>query len=116
MGVDAERLTLPVFAVAGGTGALAGTVITPIVLATWDAGLSYGIKGFIGAILGGMRSPTIAVVGGLGIGVVESFAAGYISSGYKDAIVYGVLIAYLLLRGGVVLFGRRALAGSAHEP
>jgi len=63
-----------------------------------------------------MRSPTIAVVGGLGIGVVESLAAGYISSGYKDAIVYGVLIAYLLLRGGAFLFGRRALAGSAHEP
>lgn len=116
MGVDAERLTLLVFAVAGGTGALAGIVITPIVLANWDAGLSYGIKGFIGAILGGMRSPTIAVVGGLGIGVVESLAAGYISSGYKDAIVYGVLIAYLLLRGGAFLFGRRALAGSAHEP
>jgi branched-chain amino acid transport system permease protein len=116
MGVNAERLTLLVFAVAGGTGALAGIVITPIVLANWDAGLSYGIKGFIGAILGGMRSPTIAVVGGLGIGVVESLAAGYISSGYKDAIVYGALIAYLLLRGGAFLFGRRALAGSAHEP
>jgi branched-chain amino acid transport system permease protein len=116
MGVDAERLTLLVFAVAGGTGALAGIVITPIVLANWDAGLAYGIKGFIGAILGGMRSPTIAVAGGLGIGVIESFAAGYISSGYKDAIVYGLLIAYLLLRGGAFLFGRRALAGSAHEP
>jgi len=115
MGVDTERLTLLVFAVAGGTGALAGVVVTPIVLANWDAGLAYGIKGFIGAILGGMRSPTIAVAGGLGIGVVESFAAGYISSGYKDAIVYGVLIFYLLLRGGVFRFGRRALAGSAHE-
>ncbi len=84
--------------------------------ANWDAGLAYGIKGFIGAILGGMRSPTIAVAGGLGIGVVESFAAGYISSGYKDAIVYGVLIAYLLVRGGVFLFGRRALVGGSHEP
>jgi len=95
------------------TGALAGIVITPIVLANWTRSC-YGIKGFIGAILGGMRSPAIAVAGGLGIGIIESFAAGYISSGYKDAIVYGVLIAYLLLRGGVFLFGRRAL--SSHEP
>ena len=54
MGIDAERLTLLVFSLAGAAGALAGVVITPIVLATWDAGVSYGLKGFIGAILGGM--------------------------------------------------------------
>ena len=57
MGVNAERLRVIVFAVSGATGALAGVVITPIVLASWDAGLSYSIKGFIGAILGGFRSP-----------------------------------------------------------
>jgi branched-subunit amino acid ABC-type transport system permease component len=115
MGVNAERLTLLVFALAGGTGALAGIVITPIVLANWDAGIAYGLKGFIGAILGGFRSPLIAVLGGLGIGVVESLAAGYVSSGYKDAIVYGVLIAYLLVRGGVLLFGRATLSSGAQE-
>jgi branched-subunit amino acid ABC-type transport system permease component len=109
MGVDAGRLTLVVFAVAGAAGALAGVVITPIVLANWDAGIAYGLKGFIGAILGNFRSPGIAVLGGLGIGVIESFAAGYFSSGYKDAIVYGVLLAYLLVRGGVFVFGRMAL-------
>ena len=64
MGVNADQLTLIVFAVAGGTGALAGAVITPIVLANWDAGFLYGLKGFIGAIMGGLRSPTIAVVAG----------------------------------------------------
>jgi branched-subunit amino acid ABC-type transport system permease component len=115
MGVDVGRLTLLVFALAGAAGALAGVVITPIVLATWDAGVSYGLKGFIGAILGGMRNPTIAVIGGIGIGVIESLAAGYVSSGYKDAIVYGVLIAYLLVRGGVFLFGRAALVGNVSD-
>lgn len=109
MGVDTGRLTLAVFAVAGATGAAAGVVIAPIVLANWDAGIAYGLKGFIGAILGNFRAPGIAVLGGLGIGVVESFAAGYLSSGYKDAIVYGVLLAYLLVRGGVFVFGRGAL-------
>jgi branched-chain amino acid transport system permease protein len=109
MGVDAGRLTLAVFAVAGATGAAAGVVIAPIVLANWDAGIAYGLKGFIGAILGNFRSPGIAVLGGLGIGIVESFAAGYLSSGYKDAIVYGVLLAYLLVRGGVFVFGRGSL-------
>ena len=110
MGVDAERLALAVFTVAGASGALAGAVITPIVLASWDAGIAYGLKGFVGAILGGFRSPLVAVLGGLGIGVLESFAAGYVSSGYKDAMVYGVLLAYLLVRGGVFVFGRAALA------
>lgn len=109
MGVDAERLTLLVFAVAGATAALAGAVIAPIVLASWDAGIAYGLKGFVGAILGSFRSPLVAVLGGLGIGVLESFAAGYVSSGYKDAIVYGVLLAYLLFRGGVFVFGRASL-------
>ena len=115
MGIDAERLTLLIFALAGASGALVGVVITPIVLATWDAGVSYGLKGFIGAILGGMRNPVVAVLGGLGIGVVESLAAGYVSSGYKDAIVYGILIVYLLIRGGVFLFGRASLASGAGD-
>ena len=115
MGIDAERLTLLIFALAGASGALVGVVITPIVLATWDAGVSYGLKGFIGAILGGMRNPVVAVLGGLGIGVVELLAAGYVSSGYKDAIVYGILIVYLLIRGGVFLFGRASLASGAGD-
>jgi branched-subunit amino acid ABC-type transport system permease component len=115
MGIDAERLTLLIFALAGASGALVGVVITPIVLATWDAGVSYALKGFIGAILGGMRNPVVAVLGGLGIGAVESLAAGYVSSGYKDAIVYGILIVYLLIRGGVFLFGRASLASGAGD-
>jgi len=49
------------------------------------------------------------VLGGLGIGVIESLGAGYVSSGWKDFIVYGVMLAYLLIRGGVFLRGRAAL-------
>lgn len=114
MGVDTQRLSVIVFAVAGGTGALVGIVITPIVLANWDAGITYSLKGFIGAIIGGFRHPVIAVIGGLGIGVVEAFAAGYLSSGWKDAIVYGLLLAFLLVRGGVFIFGRATLTAESH--
>lgn len=113
MGVDTGRLTLLVFAVNGAVGALAGIVITPIVLANWDAGIAYSLKGFIGAILGGFRSPVVAVLGGLGIGLLEAFAAGYISSGWQNAIVYAVLLVYLLVRGGVFLAGRAALLRGA---
>ena len=114
MGVNAARLRLLVFAASGASGALAGVVITPIVLSSWDAGISYGLKGFLGAILGGFRSPTTAVLGGLGIGLIEAFGAGYISSGWKDFIVYGALLAYLLLRGGVFLRGRAPPSGAGH--
>jgi branched-chain amino acid transport system permease protein len=110
MGVNAERLRVIVFGVSGATGALAGVVITPIVLASWDAGLTYSTKGFIGAILGGFRSPSIAVLGGLFIGVLESLGAGYVSSGWKDFIVYGALLAWLLIQGGVFLRGRAGVA------
>ncbi len=106
MGVNAERLRVFVFAASGATGALAGVVITPIVLASWDAGLTYSTKGFIGAIIGGFRSPSAAVAGGLFIGLLESLSAGYVSSGWKDFIVYGVLLAWLLMQGGVFLRGR----------
>jgi len=115
MGVNAERMTLLIFALAGGTGALAGAVITPIVLASWDAGFVYSLKGFVGAILGGLRSPTIAVAGGLGVGVAEALAAGYLSSGWKDAIVYALLLAFLLIRGGVFLSGRIGLVAGTQD-
>ncbi|HEY5209814.1 MAG TPA: branched-chain amino acid ABC transporter permease [Stellaceae bacterium] len=116
MGVDAERLRMIVFAVSGAVGALAGAVVTPIVLSSWDAGVSYGIKGFVGAIIGGFRSPMLAVAGGIGIGLVEAFGAGYISSGWKDFIVYGVLLGYLLIRGGVFRVGRAAFAAALANP
>jgi len=53
------------------------------------------------------------VLGGLGIGLLEAFASGYISSGWQNAIVYAVLLVYLLIRGGVFLAGRAALIRGA---
>jgi branched-chain amino acid transport system permease protein len=113
MGVNTARLRMIVFAASGATGALAGLVIAPIVLASWDAGIAYSTKGFIGAILGGFRSPGQAVLGGIFIGIVESLGAGYISTGWKDFLVYGLLLAYLLVQGGVFLRGRAGVVASS---
>ncbi len=106
MGIDTGRTTLAVFALAGMAGAIGGAVIAPIALSNWSAGLDYGLKGFIGAILGGFSSVTLAVIGGIGIGIVESLAAGYISSEVKDVATYSLLLVYLLIRGGVLARGR----------
>ncbi len=110
MGINLGRTTVIVFAVSGALGALGGAVIAPIALGQWNAGLDYGLKGFIGAVLGGFSRPGAAVTGGLAIGVIELLAAGYVSSGAKDMIVYGLLLVYLLVRGGALAFGRAALA------
>jgi len=110
MGIDVAKMTIFVFATGGALGALGGAVIAPLALGLWSAGLDYGLKGFIGALLGGFRNPAYAVLGGLAIGILELLAAGYVSSGAKDAVVYALLLAYLLLRGGVLSFGRAALA------
>ena len=55
-------------------------------------------KGFAGAILGGYGSTVGAVVGGLLLGILESFGAGLISSAYKDAIAFIILLAILFVR------------------
>jgi branched-chain amino acid transport system permease protein len=66
------------------------------------------LKGFAAAMLGGMGNPLGAVAGGILIGLLESFGAGYISSTYKDAFAFIVILVVLLAlpRG---LFGRRAV-------
>lgn len=110
MGVDVARLRLLVFMLSGGVGALVGAVVAPLTQAYWLTGLDFSLKGFIGAIIGGFRSPVLAVVGGLAIGVAEALAAGYVSSAFKDAIVYGLLLLYLLVQGGVFATGRVAIA------
>ncbi len=62
-----------------------------------------GLKGFTAAVLGGLASPMGAIAGGLLVGVVEAFVTGMVSSGYRDAIVYGTLVLVLLLRPGGLL-------------
>jgi branched-chain amino acid transport system permease protein len=71
-------------------------VIAPITYATYDMGLMLGLKGFVAAVLGGLVSPPGAIVGGFLLGALESLAAGLVSSAYKDAVAFVVLIAVCL--------------------
>jgi branched-chain amino acid transport system permease protein len=84
------------FALSGGLGAVAGAVIAPITYATYDMGLMLGLKGFVAAVLGGLVSPAGAIGGGILLGLLESLSAGLLSSGYKDATAFVVLILLLL--------------------
>jgi branched-chain amino acid transport system permease protein len=98
MGVNVDRMRLLSFTLAGVLGAVAGIVVAPISLATYDMGLPMGLKGFAAAIVGGLVNPVGAVIGGLLLGTAESLTAGLISSRYKDAVAFILLIGVLLAR------------------
>ena len=98
VGVSPARMSLVAYTVSAALGALAGVVITPIALATYDMGIMLGLKGFVAAVLGGLVSAPGAVAGALLLGIVESFAAGLLSSGYRDALAFALLLVVLTAR------------------
>lgn len=104
-GIEPRRMSMLAFALAGLAGAIAGALVAPIGAAFYEYGLTFGLKGFAAAVLGGFGSPIGAVVGGLLIGLLESFTAGYLSSAFKDAVALAALLV-LLLAWPSGLFGR----------
>jgi branched-chain amino acid transport system permease protein len=67
-----------------------------------------GLKGFAAAVLGGLGSGPGAVAGGLALGMIESLAAGYLSSAYKDAIAFVIILAVLVFMPSGLLGQRSA--------
>lgn len=98
MGINPSRMSLLAFSLAAALGAIGGMVMAPATRPTYDMGLMLGLKGFVAAIMGGLVSSPGAVVGGLVLGVAENVGAGVTSSGYKDIIVFVILILILLFR------------------
>jgi len=105
VGISPRRMSLLAFALSAGLGAVAGIVITPITGATYDMGLSLGLKGFVAAVIGGLTSAPAAVVGGYLVGIIEALAAGYLSPGYGTAITFLVLLVVLFLQREGLLHG-----------
>jgi branched-chain amino acid transport system permease protein len=95
VGINTKRIVDLSFAISAGVGAIAGILITPITLTSYDVGTLLALKGFAAAMLGGIGNALGAVVGGLLLGMLEAFGAGYISSKYKDAIAFLVILAVL---------------------
>ncbi|MBM3187239.1 MAG: branched-chain amino acid ABC transporter permease [Chloroflexi bacterium] len=98
VGVDTQGMALLAYGIGAGMSAIAGIVIAPLTLVSYNMGLSLGLKGFVVSIMGGMVSAPAAVVGGLLLGILESLASGLLSSGIKDAVAFVVLFAVLLGR------------------
>ena len=105
VGIDARRMSLISFGLAAALGAIGGLVMAPLSFASHDMGVMLGLKGFVAAAMGGFTGVWGVLLGGLGLGLAESFAAGYISSAYKDAIALLFLFAVLLIRARSLVAG-----------
>ncbi|MBZ9790196.1 branched-chain amino acid ABC transporter permease [Rhizobium sp. 3T7] len=106
VGINTRYIMTLSFALSAAIGALAGVLVTPITLTSYDVGISLALKGFAAAMLGGMGNPKGALVGGLLLGMLEAMTAGYISSLYKDAAAFIVILAVLFAMPQGI-FGRK---------
>lgn len=105
VGINTSAVVGLSFGVSAAIGAVGGILMTPITLTSYDSGTLLALKGFAAAMLGGIGNPLGAVVGGLTVGLLEAFSAGYISSSYKDAVAFLVILVVLFLMPHG-LFGR----------
>jgi branched-chain amino acid transport system permease protein len=99
MGINTGRMVTLTFFIAAGIAAIAGTLVGSYYQANdIMMSASVGSKSFAAAVLGGMGSLPGAVLGGISIGLAETLVAGYISSGYRDAVAFLILTVALIVR------------------
>ncbi len=108
VGINTKWVMTLSFALSAAIGALAGVLVTPITLTSYDLGIALALKGFAAAMLGGMGNPKGALVGGILLGLFEALTAGFISSQYKDAVAFIVILAVLFAMPQG-LFGRNTV-------
>jgi branched-chain amino acid transport system permease protein len=98
MGVDIKTIHAATFAIGSGLAAAAGALLGPVFLVTPTMGDIAALKAFAIVIVGGLGNITGATLGGFLLALVEELGAGYISSGYRDAMGFLIIIAVLLLK------------------
>ncbi len=98
VGIDTNFVLMVSFGLAALLGSVAGILVAPITLTSYDVGVMLGLKGFSAAILGGLGNSLGVILGGLIVGVAEQMSAGYISSSYKDAVAFIIILAVLFFR------------------
>ncbi len=107
VGISPSRMVQFSFGLSAALGAAGGIMIAPLTLGVYDMGTMLGLKGFSAAIFGGLGSSLGGVLGGLLLGVAESLSSGLISSGYRDAVAFFILLLVLFLRPQGLVGGKR---------
>jgi len=98
MGVNIRAIHTTTFAIGSGLAAAAGALLGPVFLVEPTMGDLASLKAFAIVILGGLGNVTGATIGGFVLALVEEMGAGYISSGYRDAMGFLIIIVVLLIR------------------
>ena len=105
-GIPTGQMVLLAFVLSTSAGAVAGAIIAPITMCSYDMGTMLGLKGFCAAMLGGLGSLWGGLVGGFLLGILEALGVGYISSSLKDAIAFLLLLLILYVRpSGIIMAG-----------
>ena len=110
LGIDVRRMRTLTFALGGALGAIVGILFAPLVAVNYALGLTLTLKGFAAAIIGGLANPLGAVAGGLVLGLAESLAVVVFPSGYRDAVALALLVLIMLVLPNGLL-GRAARSG-----
>jgi len=97
VGIGAESAGRAAFTLAALIAALCGVLIAPLATVYFDSGFLFGLKGFVGAIFGGLVAYPSAAVGALLVGLLESYAS-FEASAFKEVIVFGLIVPVLLWR------------------
>jgi branched-chain amino acid transport system permease protein len=97
-GINPRRMGLLAFAIGGLLGGLAGVLVTPLQPISFDSDVALAINGFAAAIFGGLNSPSAALTGGLVLGVIEAFVAGYYDASYQTEVALIVMLAIMIFQ------------------
>jgi branched-chain amino acid transport system permease protein len=97
MGIPTEFAGRLCFFLCAAIGAISGILIAPITTIYYDTGFLIGLKGFVGAIIGGLASYPIAAAGAVLVGLLESYSSFW-ASAYKEVIVFTLIIPVLIWR------------------
>ena len=109
VGINVDRVISATFIIGSALAAAAGVMVAMYYgLVNFSIGYMAGMKAFTAAVLGGIGNIPGAMVGGVILGLVESFGAGYISSEYKDLFAFAVLVLILIFRPTGILGQRMA--------
>jgi branched-chain amino acid transport system permease protein len=106
LGISVSSMIMITFIYSAMLGGLAGILVAPILFVSIQMGSTIALKAFAATIIGGFGDVAGAIIGGLALGVIETFGAAYISVPYKDGFAFLVLVAFLIFRPQGI-FGER---------
>ncbi|SDP17093.1 branched-chain amino acid ABC transporter permease [Afipia sp. GAS231] len=106
LGISVSAMIMITFIYSAVLGGLAGVLVAPVLFVSIQMGSTIALKAFAATIIGGFGDVAGAIIGGLSLGIIETFGAAYISVPYKDAFAFLALVLFLIIRPQGI-FGER---------